>query len=137
MKEQIEQALCAIVGMPLWSMGRVADLEWFHFGPRRRVSGRRGEMKEVGAYALHVQCAWRIVGPTGIVVGSRDRFYPAGDDPYDEPPDFDWDRPGANRRDQQTYALIAASVGQPVVIEAVQVDRVVGIKLAMTGGLEL
>jgi hypothetical protein len=60
-REQIQNALDVLIGEPLWSSGRAADLEWFHFGQRRTVKGFRGEAKEVGAHALHVQCAWRIL----------------------------------------------------------------------------
>jgi len=85
MREQIEQVLRALIGMPLWDSGQ-AGIQWFEFGQKHNVPNiRRGKQagtKEVGDYALHVQCAWRIVGPKGIVVGSTDRFYAAGDNPY-------------------------------------------------------
>jgi hypothetical protein len=37
-------ALDVLIGKPLWSSGRAADLEWFAFGER----GYRGGTKEVG-----------------------------------------------------------------------------------------
>src|SRR5207249_4443160 len=99
-KLEIEETLRALIGMPLWASGR-AGIQWFQFGARRVVPNIRLSKvvgtKEVGDYALHVACTWRIVGPNGIIVGSGDRNYSAGDDPYKELPDSEWDKPGANR----------------------------------------
>jgi hypothetical protein len=106
----IESALAPLVGLPLWASGRAADLQWFQLGAQHLVTVQHGPTKgterTVGDYALHVQCAWRISGPTGIVVASRDRYVPAGD-PDKEPPEWRWDRPGANRCDQriETWCL--------------------------------
>ena len=122
MRERILEALGPLVGKPLWASGRAADMQTFQFGARRPRTNRRGEPVEVGEWALHVQCAWHISGPEGVVVGSRDLYYPPGDDPYDEPPDFDWDRPGANRRDERAdrfFADYASRADAAPVVEAV------------------
>jgi hypothetical protein len=75
MKEQIRRALDSLIGTALWSSGRAADLEWFQFGERRTVT-TGGRTKEVGEYALHVQCGWRIRRGDQVVVGGRDLYYP-------------------------------------------------------------
>ena len=75
MREQIQKALDSLVGMALWSSGRAADLEWFQFGQRRTVTARNGT-KEVGEYALHIQCGWRMRCGDQVVVGGRDLYYP-------------------------------------------------------------
>jgi hypothetical protein len=103
MKEKIQQASSALIGMKLWDAGRAADLAWFAFGERRTVRDSRGDSKEVGEYALHVQCAWRLVQRNRTVVGNRDLYYPAGwemDSP-DVSADFKWDVQGANRLDEK------------------------------------
>jgi hypothetical protein len=104
MKKQVRRALDVLIGQPLWSSGRAADLEWFQFGQRKAVNGARGDTKEVGQYALHVQCAWRIRHGDQVVIGSRDLYYPPeeSDAPME---DFDWDVQGANRRDKRIAAL--------------------------------
>src|SRR5512138_3471413 len=105
MKNRIEEALRVLVGLPMWSAGRAGNLEWFEFGARRIVieqhGKHRGEQKEVGEYALHVQCTWRITHQNGIVVGSHDRYYPRGERPFQDSQDFEWDQPGANRCDER------------------------------------
>jgi hypothetical protein len=47
MNKQVQKALEVLVGQPLWSSGRAADLEWFHFGQRRTVNGVRGDTTPV------------------------------------------------------------------------------------------
>ena len=98
MKEQIRKALDSLLGMALWSSSRAADLQSFQFGQRRTVTSR-GKTKEVGEYALNVQCGWRIRRGDQVVVGGRDLYYPPkeSDGALD---DFDWDVQGSNRRDK-------------------------------------
>jgi hypothetical protein len=109
------------------------DLEWFHFGTRRSVTDRRGKRKEVGSFALHVQCAWRIAGSRTIIVASRDRLYPAGD-PDHEPPDFDWSIPGASRVDEQMTTFLSDRAHTPLRIESVQADSIGGFCLYLSEG---
>jgi hypothetical protein len=61
MKDAVSEALAQLVGLPLWSVGR-AGIVWFQFGHRQVVPTRRGGMKEVGEFALHLGCPWRLVG---------------------------------------------------------------------------
>ena len=34
MKDKIQNAVNALVGLPMWSLGRAVDLVWFEFGGR-------------------------------------------------------------------------------------------------------
>lgn len=136
MKEEIEKALQCLLGLPLWRASRASDLQSFQFGDRRIFSTRRGGIKEVGEYALHVLCAWRIAGKYGIVVASRDRYYPAGN-PDEFPPDFEWDCPGANRGDERVAALFSENVNFPLTVEAIQADSAGSIYLTLSGGYKL
>jgi hypothetical protein len=61
-------------------------LEWFQFGQHKTVKDARGDTKEVGEYALHVQCAWLIRHSDQVVVASGDLYYPATQiDEYSSP----------------------------------------------------
>jgi hypothetical protein len=116
MKKQVQHALEVLVGQPLWSSGRAADLEWFQFGPRRTVTGARGTTKEVGEYALHVQCACRIRQGDKMIVGARDLYYPPEEN--DSPvQDFDWQVLGGNRRDARIQELLQNETRQFLVRE--------------------
>lgn len=66
MKDEIEQTLNVIIGMPLWGRHRAADLPVFKFGKQipsmtRATKWRSAEVVLVGEYGLHIQCPWRIV----------------------------------------------------------------------------
>ena len=60
------------MGLPLWAVGRAGSLVWFQFGERRPVTDRKGEHREVGAYALHVDCPWRLVDDAGTEHANED-----------------------------------------------------------------
>jgi hypothetical protein len=137
MKKIIEEALHPIIGMPLWSIGRAGNLEWFAFGEQRRVidnATKDGEPKIVSDYALHVQCSWRILDLKRVFVASRDRFYPAGDDPYKAIDDFEWDMPGVNRCDERISKLLLEWATNPMIVSAIEADFVGGLKISFDNG---
>jgi len=72
MKSEIEQALQPLAGEPLWAIGRAGGVTWFQFGERRLVRTKRGESKEVGTYALHLQCPWTWRRSWGEVIADQD-----------------------------------------------------------------
>jgi hypothetical protein len=130
--------MAPLVGMPLWDAGRAADLLWLAFGQRQTVQDFRGESREVGEYALHVQCAWRFVRDEKVVAGNRDLYYPRGyKDPKDEiPRGFNWDVQGANRCDEMLAGLFADGAKQYVVVR-VQARHAGELALLLEGGLTL
>jgi len=102
MKKEIDNAIAVLIAKKLWRCTRAADLAAFQFGNRRAVTTHRGEPAEVGEFALHVQCGWRMTLKDNVIVARRDLYYPAG---YGEvskeiPDDFDWGVLGANRQDK-------------------------------------
>jgi hypothetical protein len=144
MKEQIERTLHPLIGVSFWGAGRAADMETFQVGPRHPVTDRHGRTRDVGTYALHVQCAWRIVGPRGIVVASRgivvasrDRYYPSEASGLDvSDPDFEWDRAGANLCDERRARFFAEHYAVPLLVKEVRADDVESVGLIL-GGYEL
>jgi hypothetical protein len=100
---------------------------WLQLGERRlRPSDQRGA-EEVGEYALHVSCAWRLIGPEGIHAASGDLFTPA--DPAADPDSFAWDQPGANWCDVQLKAFIDATAAAPVAVRSVAADELGSLRL--------
>jgi hypothetical protein len=73
-EECVQQALRKLVGLELTATARSADLRGFHFGELRPYRDRT-----VGEFALHLQCAWRIEGPGGVLTGRSDLWQPALD----------------------------------------------------------
>jgi len=98
-------------------------------GEQRRV----GE-EELGAYTLQIACAWRIAGPTAILVASGDLFTPT--DEGAELETFDWDVPGASWWDVRMDEL-ATTLAANVVVTTFLADSYGGVRLACTGGIEI
>ena len=134
MKELIEKTLSVLIGLPLWNAGRSADAVWFDFGTNlTTISTRSGGTDLVGEFVIDTECAWHIAGSKGIVVASRDRLYPAGEDPYKDLMDFDWDKPGTNRCDERLKWFIDEHKSSPLVVDALEANRWGGLKLGISG----
>jgi hypothetical protein len=122
----IETRLAPLIGLPLWAITRACTLESFQFGPRKTVTQeigpRAGLQKEVGSHALHVLCAWRISGPSGVMVDSRDRYEIVDDGE-------NWDRPEANRCDRRVQYFIVNAC--PCNVIAVRADTVGSLRIEL------
>lgn len=82
---------------------------------------------------MHLQCAWRVVGPSGIVVASRDRYTPAGD--RDQDCDgWDWTVQGANRCDERMAGWLD---GTSYLVTAATADPYGGMRLTLARGFAL
>ncbi|MCI0530285.1 MAG: hypothetical protein L0Y56_22805 [Nitrospira sp.] len=136
LKPIIETKLSCLIGLPLLKATRAANMECFHFGHENTVRDWKGNQKMVGEFALHVQCAWRIWGAEGIVVGSQDIYYPSGD-PLKEPKDFDWGVPGSTRCDERIERFFQDYDDNLPVVEEIEADFTGGAKIRMKGGLLL
>ncbi len=88
-EERVQQALRKLVGLELTAIARSADLRGFHFGELRPYRDRT-----VGELALHVQCAWRIESPGGVLTGRSDLRQPALDLWGDDFKRWDYERDG-------------------------------------------
>jgi hypothetical protein len=134
MKNAIQNAVDVIVGLPLWSLGRAADLAWFEFGSRRSVKGWKGEEKEVGDYALHVQCPWRIRLGDSIVVGRGDIFRTPEETNEPTPTDFDWQK--GNRFDRVVIELFQNESRQ-FTVQVVEAGEAGGLSIVLEGEYKL
>ena len=133
MREEIERMLAALVGLPMWAAGRAADLLWLQFGERRTVDVADGDRQDVGSYALHVACPWRLAASDRLLVGSGDLLTPA--DPDADPATFDWDETGASWLDVRLGELAEVHATAPPAVAAVAADALGGLRLSLTGGL--
>jgi len=131
MQQQIEYALQPLIGQPLLYAGRADSLMWFHFGRRRTVPIRDGKTKEVGDYALHIQCTWRLRDPNHIIVASVDRYFPADEEIQEGDEPFDWDRADVNRGDKRMSDFLAAYTNTPLVVTDTKADNLGGIQLTL------
>jgi hypothetical protein len=134
MKNDIQNAVGLLVGMPLWSLGRAADLAWFEFGSRRTVEGWKAKNKEVGDHALHVQCPWRITLGNSIVVGRGDIFCMPEESNEPTPSDFDWQK--GNRFDRIALELFQNETRQ-FMVQAVEAGEAGSLAISFENGYKL
>lgn len=73
-RELINTRLSVLVGLDVSGINHAADMLTLQFGPLRETTTRRGTIKRVGTWALHVQCTWQIE-QTGTVVARHDDLY--------------------------------------------------------------
>ena len=129
LRAEVRAALQPLVGLPLSAVRRAADLRNFVFGELVSVEGG-----SVGAWGLHVQCAWRIDGPGGIVTGRDDLWEP--EDPnvrVDE--DWSYDT-SPTLQDARVKAWFASAV-EPRVVKHVDADVFGGATIELSGGFTL
>lgn len=130
------QSLSVLIGLPLSAAYSQAAMKSFHFGPLRPhpTPGAKGI---VGAYALHVQCPWRIVTRDRIVTGKMDLF-----EPVVPRNDFDWQKtirePEGNLQHKILHDLLHPS--DPATRSEVEGNdqlAVVGVEVDVYGGIDL
>ena len=136
-RAEIESATAALIGKPLWTCRRAADMATFQFGGRIKGVDYYGRPSQVGDYALHVQCAWRITRGDEIVVGSGDLYYPAEyQNEHEEfPADFDW-RKHPNRRDKLLRLLFENDVRE-FIVQRIEVGIAGNLRIELSGGFVL
>lgn len=136
MKRTIENQLRLLIGLPLWNAGRAISLVWFDFGKKiSKDTNRKGETILLGEYTIDTESAWHIRGRKGIIVGSADRFYVGGKDPYKGFEDVDWeDRLGENRCDVRLEKFIKQHKKSPLVVVSTEADKWGGLTINLSGG---
>ena len=97
MKQAIESALSVIIGLSFTRTTRAANMECIKFGDK--IATDKSGSFNIGLYALHLQCPWRIVSKNKLLIGSQDVYEPINEiKPGD---DFDWEQIGQNLRDNK------------------------------------
>ncbi|WP_086970385.1 hypothetical protein [Caballeronia glebae] len=69
-KREITRRLSVLIGLDVSAVSHAADMLTVHFGPQKPYTTRRGTVLEGGAWALHVQCPWRIMR-AGVIVATQ------------------------------------------------------------------
>lgn len=87
-----------------------------------------------GAFAIHVQCAWRVTGPAGVLVGSRDLYEKCSEQKDVPDAQWDWGIPGATLRDERLKAWLASST---YAVNAVTVGACGDVCLQLADGYQL
>ncbi len=71
-KGYIGQRLSVLVGLNVSGIGHAADMLTLQFGALKQVTNLRGKVKQVGEWALHIQCKWRLEHAGEVVLTQND-----------------------------------------------------------------
>lgn len=133
MRDAIQRAAEALVGKPVWKCTRAADMACFQFGAHRQVTNSRGETVEVGEYALHLQCPWRITKGDQVVIAALDVYKPREDNQADDSSDFDWDHE-ENLLEERAKSIFGNGMRE-YVVQRVEAGNGGALTMVLQGGL--
>ncbi|MGW6936291.1 hypothetical protein ACWGE0_39960 [Lentzea sp. NPDC054927] len=133
--EAARRSTAELIGERWLYIGRACDLVWLGFGPYREVTDHRGETREIGEYALHLQCPWRVTHGDRLVTRSSHIYVPGPDWTGDG--DFDWDVQGANRFDARAGQLTEFLAGGRIVVTSVEVTSLGDLTVSLSDGFRL
>ena len=132
MKELIQRHLQQLIGLRLTTTTRAANMECLKFGYLLETN-KAGQEIQIGEFALHLQCHWRLASDTKILIGSDDLFEPVDENAeYDE--NFDWDKANGNLRDLKLQELIN---NPDLIVNSVIADNFGGFDLLFSNGIKL
>jgi hypothetical protein len=125
-----------LIGLKLSRMALAANMRMLDFG--NTEARNRGGV--VGEYGLHVQCAWRLEGDTGIITGSDDLYVPYEKSEQAEE-SFNWEKGGSLQEgvlrellkgyDENTGQIV--NITNLLVVEDVHSDSAGGFCLTLSG----
>jgi hypothetical protein len=131
MRDQIISTLGILINTRLTSINRALDMELFNFKPVKNSNEIESNDNSGIEYTIHAQCAWRITGPEGILVGSQDRFYPGGSDPFHDLEEFDPYGPIINRCDERIACFLKNNSDRGLVVLGIEADNVGSLSLKL------
>ena len=135
MNEKIREAieyLNMLKGEPLSGIGRGANMLWMGFGKDVKTTNLKGEERLVSEYALHIQCAWRLLYRKRIFTGNGD-FYE-----LTETNDTgDWDTKGGNLFDLKAVELNSVLSQKCFTIQKIMMRNTGDLKICLSNGLRL
>lgn len=119
-KAEISQRLSALVGLDVSGVSHAVDMLTMQFGPQRQYTTLRGAVREGGAWALHVQCSWRLER-AGAVVGTQD------------------DLRGPDEKAHGAASRLREMLVEhgPAIVESVSANEAGGVVLTLSGDLRL
>lgn len=128
MKERIEEKLKVLIGLKLSGTSRTANMECMKFGSYKAMT-KTGKV-DIGEFGLHVQCEWRMIKASKMLVASNDLYEPMRGQKFSE--DFNYEE--GNLRDTDFRALIAEN---DLVVESIEVDEIGGLIVHLSDNFQL
>lgn len=132
MTDEINKMLSDLIGLPLTRTTRAANMECLKFGAVYRTD-KDGKINNIGEFALHLQCPWRLTNESNIIVGSDDLYQQADETAeYDE--NYNYHEFNANLRDVKLDQLISKN---KLSIISVTADKFGGLEIYFDNNIKL
>ena len=129
----IELCLRTLVGIRLRRIRRMAATVCIGFGDLiKKDTNRKSLVVEVPKYAMHIECAFRIVSESDIILGNLDIFSENSKTQWSE--SFDWDVSGANLFDEKTTAITTLASTVEITILNVQATSFGDLEILLSNG---
>lgn len=132
MKEDIYKELKKLRRLRLTRSTRTSTVECLKFG-FKEVIDKDGSLINIGTYGIHLNCHWRFVDKSKILVGSQDLYEPI-QSIHVAPQEFNWDEPNANVRDITLQELINFN---HLVVADIETDAYGGFYIAFGNDVKL
>jgi hypothetical protein len=130
LRDEIQKAIEVLIGKPMWNCTRAGDMACFQFGERTEASTGKGMPIQIGEYALHLQCPWRLVKEDAIIMAALDVYHPRVGNEEADVRDFDWEHE-PNLLEQRSQELFAE--GAQYQVERVEASRAGAVDLFLEG----
>ena len=121
-----------IIGLAFRRIRRMAATGSIGIGDMKSKIDKKGESVSVPQYALHIQCAYRIVDRNKVVVSNLDMFGVNSSTEWTE--NFDWDVDGVNLYDEKTSAINKDISEAEVLIENVKASPYGDVDIFLSNG---
>ena len=132
MTNNINKIVSDLIGLPLTRTTRAANMECLKFGTVYRTD-KDGKENNVGEFALHLQCPWRLTNENEIIVGNGDLYQQAEETAeYNE--NYDYFEFNANLRDVKLDKLIK---DKTITIISAQADKFGGLEICFDNNITL
>ena len=128
----IEETLSKILNEPIRNIRRAAATGMIDFGQDKISKDSHGRERILTQYALHLQCAFRIIDSDKVIVANLDMFEPNSKTKWSE--NFDWDVFGANLYDEKCQLLVRELEDTSIIVTAVKASCFGDLKIFLSNG---
>lgn len=132
MNESIKDALEVLQGLRLRPITQAVDMLKVPFGEIRETPDRKGLLRKVPEWQLHIQTPWRFKRAGRILLGVRDLYFTV-----DTGEDYEWRKDSCESRFQRIAASFNEEMdADPSHVTSIRSDDVGGFALSFSNGLE-
>ena len=133
LSDLIRSHLMVLSGLQVRYIGRSGNMGWIGFGQDVSLAGPKNSVRVVAKYAIHIQCAFRVLTKDSVLFGSSDMYEPADNTiPYS---DFDWDVLGANYYDVCAQRLSTEFGDNKVIVTRIEVTTYGDVSIMLSNNM--